>query len=276
MKVNIKNSELKVKIDTEKTKSNLINLTVSPTDNTQIFNHPNSDGYDVVTVEGIESEQVQIIPTKSEQIYNGLYNTINVDPIPEQYIIPEGTIDINESGTVDVKDYEYAYVNIDGGDPVYKIIGNNIDILGMKKGTYVLDMSSRNNTTVNLYYSSYREGSYTLSIDLSNGCLFIFEDVTEDLPVNTVIGTYVTASSGTYYCNSILIRGDSSGVTTSGRQVFNFVDNSTQSVFGVKTFIRIPKQSSTEAPTQDTEFTNKKYVDDSIASAITDALGGSY
>ena len=116
MKVNIKNSELKVKIDTEKTKTNLIDLTVSPTDNTQIFNHPNSDGYDVVTVEGIESEQVQIIPTKSEQIYNGLYNTIYVDPIPEQYIIPEGTININESGTVDVKDYEYAYVNIGGGE----------------------------------------------------------------------------------------------------------------------------------------------------------------
>jgi len=47
---------------------------------------------------------------------------------------------------------------------------------------------------------------------------------------------------------------------------FDFLlKNYTQNISGVKTFTSIPKQSNTTAPTQDTEFTNKKYVDDSIA-----------
>ena len=39
-----------------------------------------------------------------------------------------------------------------------------------------------------------------------------------------------------------------------------------QSIFGEKTFFTIPKQGDTTAPTQNTQFTNKKYVDDMIAS----------
>lgn len=54
------------------------------------------------------------------------------------------------------------------------------------------------------------------------------------------------------------------------------VSGSDQVISGTKTFNNIPRQSSTTAPTLDTQFTNKKYVDDSIAAAITTTLGGSY
>ena len=46
----------------------------------------------------------------------------------------------------------------------------------------------------------------------------------------------------------------------------NILSQSSQSIYGAKTFFTIPKQSSTTAPTQDDQFTNKKYVDDLVAS----------
>ena len=46
------------------------------------------------------------------------YNEIIIEP-PEwpedECIVPEGTIEITENGTVDVKDYEYAEVSVSGG-----------------------------------------------------------------------------------------------------------------------------------------------------------------
>ena len=47
--------------------------------------------------------------------------------------------------------------------------------------------------------------------------------------------------------------------------------NTSQTISGTKTFSVIPQQSNTTAPTQDTQFTNKKYVDDSIAGASSGA-----
>lgn len=46
----------------------------------------------------------------------------------------------------------------------------------------------------------------------------------------------------------------------------NILSQSSQSIYGAKTFFTIPKQSSTTAPTQNEQFTNKKYVDDLVAS----------
>ena len=45
-------------------------------------------------------------------------------------------------------------------------------------------------------------------------------------------------------------------------------------IYALYTFSKTPK--CTTAPTEDTHLTNKKYVDDAIASAITTALEGEY
>ena len=65
---------------------------------------------------------------------------------------------------------------------------------------------------------------------------------------------------------------DELGIMTNGFALFNatssigkFLSSSAQSISGVKTFNSIPKQSNTTAPTDNTEFTNKKYVDDKVA-----------
>ena len=47
-----------------------------------------------------------------------------------------------------------------------------------------------------------------------------------------------------------------------------YLSTTNQTIKGAKTFINIPKQNNTTAPTEDREFTNKKYVDDQISGAI--------
>lgn len=55
-----------------------------------------------------------------------------------------------------------------------------------------------------------------------------------------------------------------------------FLTNDIQTIGGVKTFNSIPKLASYTAPTSNEELVAKKYVDDSIASAITTTLNGNY
>lgn len=48
-----------------------------------------------------------------------------------------------------------------------------------------------------------------------------------------------------------------------------FLTGRAQNIYGIKTFMDIPKQNNTTAPTQDAQFTNKKYVDDVTATATS-------
>lgn len=64
----------------------------------------------------VETENIRVTPTEEEQIINrsdGKYiETVYVDPIPDEYIVPEGTLDIGENGTYDVKDKESVNVEV--------------------------------------------------------------------------------------------------------------------------------------------------------------------
>ena len=60
------------------------NLEVTPTKEQQVFNHENSYGYDNVTV----------------------------NPIPDEYIIPDGTLDVASNGDVDVTMFRMARVGV--------------------------------------------------------------------------------------------------------------------------------------------------------------------
>lgn len=70
-----------------------------------------------------------IIPTKETQIVepdDGVFalSRITVESIPDEYIIPKGTINITSNGTVNVSNYAEANVEIE--DIVYKILTNQL------------------------------------------------------------------------------------------------------------------------------------------------------
>lgn len=89
----------------------LENLTIIPSEKQQIFKSK-KDGFDEVIVEKVEGDTLNITPTEENQNHKGLYNEVNIAPIPEEYIKPTGATEIKENGIVDVKEYEFANVNV--------------------------------------------------------------------------------------------------------------------------------------------------------------------
>lgn len=65
-----------------------------------------------------------------------------------------------------------------------------------------------------------------------------------------------------------------SNVSLSAKDEYSLVTENSQTFTGSKIFSNVPYCAT--APSHDTHLVNKKYVDDSIANAITSALGGSY
>lgn len=130
----------------------LENLEVTPTKEEQTFNHERSYGYDEVVVKPIPDEYIipegtlpitenttydvrdyarvtasvypapnlqdkEATPTKEEQIitfdseFDGL-NQVKVNPIPDEYTIPTGTLEITTNGEHNVKDYEKVVTDV--------------------------------------------------------------------------------------------------------------------------------------------------------------------
>ncbi len=107
---------------TEKVLPELEDLTIIPTTEQKVYTHENSYGYDKVTVEAVPETKLQdkeVTPTKelqnitSDESYDGL-NQVTVNAIPDEYIVPSGSLDITENGVTDVTNYAEVNVNIEG------------------------------------------------------------------------------------------------------------------------------------------------------------------
>jgi len=91
-------------------------------------------------------------------------------------------------------------------------------------------------------------------------------------------GSYAAGKIGvmTFYVMLDTMGQKSFGVQETYLNEWTLLHEYDQTIKGNKYFNNIPRVSSYVAPTQNTELTAKKYVDDSIASAITTTLNGSY
>lgn len=125
----------------------LEDLTITPTEEQQIFNHPESDGYNVVTVGAIKLQTKEVTPTKesqevvSEEEYNGLKNVL-VNPIPDEYIIPTGTLEVTENGEYDVLEKEKVNVSVDNiNEYIITESYSNNDIIRRIKKLPMVDLS---------------------------------------------------------------------------------------------------------------------------------------
>ena len=95
----------------------LENKTVYPNNNTQIITPTETLGFSSVTVEPVSLEEKNIIPTKEVQVLNPSneyvgFSQVTVEKIPEDYIIPEGNLDIRNNGNYDVINNATVNVNV--------------------------------------------------------------------------------------------------------------------------------------------------------------------
>ena len=72
-------------LDVRKVYPELENLEITPSGKEQKFNHPNSYGYDEITVKAVSSDILEVTPSKENQKFEGLYNTVNISKIPDEY-----------------------------------------------------------------------------------------------------------------------------------------------------------------------------------------------
>ena len=92
-------------------------LEITPSKSIQVHTPDNCYGYDKVTVNPIPGDY--IIPSGNINILsNGSYDVNDVNrvdvnvPIPDGYVLPEGTLNITENGVKEVNNYENVDVNV--------------------------------------------------------------------------------------------------------------------------------------------------------------------
>ena len=95
----------------------LENKIVHPNRDTQIITPTESLGLSSVTVEPVSLEEKSIVPKKEVQVLNPSneyvgFLQVTVEKIPEEYIIPNGNLDIKNNGDFDVTENATVNVNV--------------------------------------------------------------------------------------------------------------------------------------------------------------------
>lgn len=175
--------------------------------------------------------------------------------------------------------YNWEAINVQDSANISEYVpsGNSFDLLGFKKGLYLLPWCSNK-----IYYSPTKSGNYTTTIDTTDGLLKIITDITDSLTVGTVIGYVTTFDGNYYYINKIRVKSGESGLelytVLLSKSTYQIITSSTQqTITGEKTFSVIPKVSNNNIiPTDSKHFSTKKYVDDNANPIVTTSSASTY
>lgn len=163
-----------------------------------------------------ELQDKEVIPTKNEQIvrydenYDGL-NQVTVKSIPNKYVVPIGTLEINENGNKDVRNYANVDVNID----------NEINL--QSKSITIIENGTQN-VTADEGYDGLNSVNITINVvpsfSIAN-CSYLFQDNRRNDVINELLPFCNGTTNCTYMFSSCtnltvldLSHFDTSSVTT--------------------------------------------------------------
>lgn len=229
----------------------------------------------------IDFRIVQVLPA-TDISESTIYMVPSLDPemenLYDEYVYVNNAWEKIGSKSIDLSDY-YTKTQIDSlfsdnQEVFYSEIqvssSNPFVFDGKKKGLYILNPLSK------FYYKMTESLPMQTINDTTILAIILKKDYNyETIGTSEVFGGWYFIDKSSNLKFAYGLNGKST-ITSSNRFMGAFLTTSSQTISGLKTFSSIPQQNNTNAPTNDKEFTNKKYVDDSIATAIGSALGGNY
>lgn len=232
-------------------------------------------------------------------LVSGLVNTTTLNTILQDYAlnssIPTNTSDLtNDSGFLNASSFKTINnesivgsgdITISAESKVVQNIEINASIpfnfSEAKTGIYKVP----NYSNLSIFY--YKTDNFNIR-DLSG---LAVKEIVIDKELSKAVANETIGYAYGYYTNNyaysngqevaITLIKDNNGevvINTSNIMVTNIksIVGTTQNIDGEKTFLTVPKTTNNARFTSNAHIVNKKYVDESIASAIGTALGGSY
>ena len=144
--------------------------TVTPSETQQTATpDANYAGLSKVTIGAVQTKEVTVTPAKGQQVLevtdNKYYKKVTVEAIPDDYIIPSGTIHITENGIVDVSGKANANVDVPTGVDTNDATAVSGDIL---QGKTAYAKGVKLTGSVLTYDGAFVGNTHTITATLTN------------------------------------------------------------------------------------------------------------
>jgi len=237
---------------------------------------------------GLKVVVVQELPTTGEE--NILYlvpkTTTGTNNVFEEYLYVDNSWELIGTTDIDLSGYQIianlvTSLSSQSTDTQYPSAKLLYDLFSETSSFYITTQGYSSNYP--FVFEGKKKGNYLFISPFSDGRFYY--KVTADgatkseaqLPfVLNLPSDFNYVDNHYYFGNSISLKSDGTMYTGtpslawnvfsmgSGNLKMTIITSGNQTFAGVKTFSSIPKQSNTTAPTDNAQFTNKKYVDDRI------------
>ena len=248
----------------KKTFTTLPESSVVPTTNNQLVNKKYVDdsvaGIDLSSKQ--DTMQYSTMPTASaETVGKMVQYTGTTDATYTNGYFYIGTSDGEDPAT-----YSWENINIQEENNVFdigdkgKTTSNPLDLRTLKKGVYI-------SSTEFMMLKFLTIGNGIINTSSTNYLLVlnIVNTYNDNLPVDTLIGEIIDIGNNALIKRKLIKNANGISVGNAGYGSWVGLD-SNQTISGVKTFNSLPLSSVT--PTDNSQLTNKSYVDGAISSAV--------